>query len=137
MAARTAANDRRDLAVIILRPLAALALLLSPLLTAGPTAVAQGSPVCEPDRVCLYENFGFGGQRWPLLPETADVGPAANDKASSVFNNTSGAVLLYGDTGFQGVVICLNPRAEIDNLALFGLNDTISSISSGPAGGCT
>jgi hypothetical protein len=121
--------------MIILRPLVALVLALPPLLAVG-AAVAQSPPLCEENRVCLYENFGFGGQRWPFPPGTSDIGPEANNKASSVFNNTSSTVLLYSDTGFRGSVICLNPRAGIDNLALFGLNDTISSISLGPAGGC-
>lgn len=123
--------------MIVLRPLVALVLAVSPLLAVGRAAVAQNPPFCEADRVCLYEHFGFGGWRWPFPPGTSSVGRGANDKASSVFNNTSRAVLLHSDIEFRGSVICLNSRAGIDNLALFGLNDTISSVNLGPAGGCS
>jgi Peptidase inhibitor family I36 len=131
-----AAKSWKDLVTIVLWPVVAVVLALSPLLTVGRVAVAQNPPFCEQDRVCLYENFGFGGRRWAFLPGTSNLGREANDKASSVFNNTSRAVLLYSDPGFRGSVICLNPRATIDNLALFGLNDTLSSVNSGPAEGC-
>lgn len=114
---------------------AALAIALVAGVSLGGTSVTQPPSNCPSGQVCLYQDFAYRGGVAPFPPGTPNLG-LANDQASSVFNAAPRAVLLYDDSNFGGSSICLNPDAGIDNLALFGRNDSISSIGVGPAGGC-
>ncbi|MGH8901508.1 MAG: peptidase inhibitor family I36 protein [Egibacteraceae bacterium] len=96
-------------------------------------SVDQPSLDCASGEVCLYEDFAYRGQVSRFSPGTSDLG-SANDQASSVFNAAPHAVLLYDGSSFSGSNICLNPNTGIDNLAIFGRNDSISSIGVGPEG---
>ena len=98
-------------------------------------AVTQPPAGCAPGRICLYQDFAYRGPVSLFSPNTPNLGPA-NDQASSVFNATPGAVFLYDDPSYRGARICVNPDTGINDLALFGRNDSISSIGVGPAGGC-
>lgn len=115
--------------------IAALAIALLTGMSLAGASLTQVPSGCTADRVCLYQDFAFRGQLSIFSPDAPHLG-SANDQASSVFNNTSGAVLLYDGPSYSGSNICLNPNTGIDNLALFGRNDAISSIRFRPAGGC-
>lgn len=115
--------------------IAALAIaLVAGMALAGPS-VTQPPWNCPSGRVCLYEGFAYRGRVFPFLPGTPNLG-SANDQASSVFNNAPRAVLLYDYPNYGGSSICLNPDTGINDLALFGWNNAISSIGVEPSGGC-
>jgi Peptidase inhibitor family I36 len=97
-------------------------------------STARPPPDCASNRVCLYEDFVFRGPV-VLSSDTLDL-ESANDQASSVFNNSPHVIFLYEDSGYGGPKICLNPNTGIDNLALFGQNDSISSIEVSSVKGC-
>lgn len=115
--------------------IAALAIALVTGMSLAGASVTQAPSGCAADGVCLYEDFAFRGQVSLHPPGTPDLGPSRT-KVSSVFNNTSHAILLYDSSDFGGSRICLNGNTGIDNLALFGRNGAISSIGHGPTGGC-
>lgn len=91
--------------------------------------VAQGQPGCGPGQVCLYDGTGYSGQLWSFPPSTTYVGNDANDRASSVFNETSSAVRLFSEPNSGGSSICVNPSSGIGDLGSVGLSDAVSSIA--------
>jgi hypothetical protein len=92
---------------------------------------AWGQSDCEFGAVCLYEDSGFFGLVAQFLEnmDVSYVGDDANDRISSVHNNTSSAVVLYDDPNYGGTEFCLDPGIAIDDLSVVGLDDSISSLA--------
>jgi len=88
---------------------------------------ARGQQGGDSGALCLYENVGFGGQLWPFFSSSFYVGDDVNDRASSVFNATGMAIVLYSEPDFGGFSFCLDPGAGFGDLDVVGLNDVISS----------
>lgn len=86
-------------------------------------------------QVYLYDAIGYGGERW-CFPgaDTPYVGNDVNDRASSVFNETTTPVELFSEPDYAGTSVCLEPGTGFDDLSIVGLDDTISSIR---VGSCT
>jgi hypothetical protein len=118
----------------------ALGVTLAGVLGAAVPAHAAGAN-CGSGYYCLFSDKMYAGTR-TLLPGgacTTNVG-SANDKASSVYNNTGSSVRFYQDTNLGGKYIMVAPRTGVSDLgsvrifnadgSLFGtntMNDRISS----------
>lgn len=62
---------------------AGVAVLVTASIATGITA-ANAAPSCPTARVCLYDNYWFWGKQRQFGWVTSNVGPDANDKASSL-----------------------------------------------------
>ncbi|MGH8906811.1 MAG: peptidase inhibitor family I36 protein [Egibacteraceae bacterium] len=97
--------------------------------TAAGAGVAQGQQGCS--SVCLYDGTGYSGLLASFSSSTANVGNGVNDRASSVFNATSGSVRLFSDGNYGGASVCVNPNSGFGDLGTVGLNNAVSSLRFG------
>jgi hypothetical protein len=95
---------------------------------AAPAAQAAKSD-CDANRVCLWEDDHAGGELKQYSSSMCSL-PGFNDKASSVYNNTSHTVRLYDDKDLKDRVVVLAPGKTIADLGVddFKFNDKTSSL---------
>ncbi|GHF51315.1 hypothetical protein FHX82_003999 [Amycolatopsis bartoniae] len=101
---------------------------------AGPATGATPDVIaCGNTRICLYPDIGYGGQPWTWPNDSSDgnisdVG--ANDKASSITNNSNYYVRFYANSYGGEPHVCLHPHSSISDLRSYSMNDKISSFYS-------
>jgi hypothetical protein len=99
------------------------------------TLRGRGLAVCPVDAYCLYEFENFnrdnprGGAVWAYYGTVYEMDRTADDRASSVFNNTRKAVHLYEDSDFRGRCADLQAYSSEPRLKELALDRRISSVA--------
>ncbi|MFH5879800.1 peptidase inhibitor family I36 protein [Arthrobacter sp. NA-172] len=117
---------------------AGVAALVTASVASGITA-ASAAPSCPTARVCLYDNYWFTGTQRTFGWVTSNVGPDANDKASSLVvgpaaDSRSPYVYFYQDANYEGYKLIYrggNANNDLRNERMYaGWNwdDEISSV---------
>lgn len=120
---------------------AAVAALACVALTAGPAQAESEvesrfmAGGCASGYVCGWANTGYGGDKlvnWRVgsVGATYEIGRSADNKITSISNESSKALRLYANDGATGASFCLGPGGDIRNLGSLepSRNDWIESI---------
>lgn len=93
---------------------------------------APGQVACGNTRICIYPDIGYRGNPWTWTNGSivGFVGNAANDKGSSIVNNSNHTVRFYKDSVWGEPHVCMHPHSRISDLRSYSMNDSISSFSS-------
>ncbi|CAM5364277.1 hypothetical protein SALBM135S_08471 [Streptomyces alboniger] len=99
------------------------------------TLRGRGLAVCPVDAYCLYEFENFnrdsarGGAVWAYFGTVYRMDEAADDRASSAFNNTHKAVHLYEDGDFRGRCADLQAFSGEPRMKELALDERVSSVA--------
>ena len=97
----------------------------------GVATPALAAPVtAQAGYLTLAENQNLSGQNWNYSDTNSNLG-GPGDEASSVFNGSDRAWVLYDDTSFRDRRYCITPGQRINNLhsSSWNFGDKISSIA--------
>ncbi|GAA1012908.1 hypothetical protein Aple_015570 [Acrocarpospora pleiomorpha] len=100
--------------------LAGLSVLSAAALTAAPAQASAGA-------LRLGEHQSLAGKIWLYYDNTSSLG-GAGDEASSAFNDTEDAWVLYVDSGYRDHRFCIRSGQYIRNLHTYNFGDKISSV---------
>ena len=124
---------RSHFGLVALGSMAAIAL-------AVPGEGGAGGLGCPDGRVCIWEHDDGGGVELRLKGKGVSnkLGEKMNNAASSLFNNTGGAVFLYDKRNAKGDRLCFGPSVEVASFTVAGngFNDRASSAKLTERAGC-
>jgi Peptidase inhibitor family I36 len=98
---------------------------------AVPGEGGAGGLGCPDDRVCVWEHDDGNGVQVKLRGRGVSnkLADKMNNEASSLFNNTGGAMFLYDKRNAKGDRVCFGPSVEVPSFTIAGkgFNDRASS----------